>query len=105
MRRAQSSVAKRDAHPFGLVEVVARLLHRLDHPARNLGAAHVRHACDLAKVADGHDARQHRLGDAQRCQLVDHQRVVIDVEEELGDGEVGGLQLVGQVLAVGGAIG
>ena len=68
-------------------------------------AAHVGHPLDLAGVRDRHDAREHRLVDAERGELVDEAHVVLGLEEELGHREVGDAQLVGQVPAVGRAVG
>ena len=48
---------------------------------------------------------QHRLVDAEGGELVDEADVVLGLEEELGDGEVGPRQLGGQQPAVGRPVG
>ena len=45
------------------------------------------------------------LVDAEVGELVDEAEVVVGFEEELGDGEVGGRQLVGEMASVRGAVG
>src|SRR6056297_885460 len=77
----------------------------LDQPAWQVGAAHRGHPGHLRDVADRHDSRQHGLVDVECGQLVDEAQPVLDLEEELGDREVGHAELVGEMTAVGGAVG
>ena len=88
------------ADPVGFGAIVSGLADPLDQPRRNFGARHLRHPRHLGDIGDGHDARDHRLVDAEVDQFVDQRKVMIDLEEELGDGEVGLTQLGSEVLAV-----
>ena len=76
-------------------------IETVSEPPRQRRAAHVGHALDLAGVGDRHDSGEHRLVDAECRQLVDQARVLLDLEEELGHGEVGDAELVGEVATIG----
>jgi DNA helicase HerA-like ATPase len=54
--------------------VVAEALELAAHPARDLRAAGIREAGDLAEVGDRHDARHDRHVDAERAARVDEMR-------------------------------
>ena len=60
-------------------------------------SGHIGHALHRLDVGDRHDARDHRRLAAVGVELVDHPEVVVGLEEELGDAEVGQRQLLGQV--------
>ena len=58
------------------------------------------HAGDRCDVRDRHDAGNHRLVDLAGGKVVDEAEVGLDLEEELGDREVGGAELGGEVITV-----
>src|SRR5439155_7244969 len=60
----------------------------------------LRHAAHRGQVGDRHDAGDHRLVDVAGRDVVDQAEIVVDAEEELRDGEVGQVQLGGQMVAV-----
>ena len=78
----------------------AAAVDAVGQPLGEGGARQLRHALHLGEVGDRHDPGHDRLVAAQRRQLVDQAQVVLGLEEELGDGEVGPLQLGGQVATV-----
>ena len=94
-----------DPDPLRLLDIVTGFADALDEPRRHGRTRHPGHAADLRDVGDRHDAGEHRFVDAQRRQIVDQREVVVDLEEELRDGEVGTAQLRREVLAIGVAIG
>ena len=83
------------------IAVVAVGFELFANPARNFRAAHVRETNQVGEIDDGHDARDHRNGNAHFLQPVDEVEVAVRVEEVLGDGAVGtGLNLAGKVLQI-----
>jgi len=70
-----------------------------------LGAVDRGEALGRRHVDHREDTGNHRSGNSERVQLVDHAEVVVGRPEELGDGEVGQPQLLGQVPAVAPAVG
>ena len=81
------------------------ILEPLPESGRRVGAVHIREPLDRRRVGNRNDPSQHGNLAAEACQLVDHTPVVVGVEEELRDAEVGHLQLLGETTAVGGPIG
>src|SRR5690606_23084431 len=71
------------------VAVLAEAGKLVAQPAGDVGAAGVGEAHQVLEVADGHDARDHRLVDARLRALVHEIKVGVGVVEVLGDGAVG----------------
>jgi hypothetical protein len=72
----------------------------VDHPRRHFRAAELSHPGDLLEIGDRHDPGDDRLVHVEVGELLDEADVVLGLEEELGDGEVGTLQLGREVAAV-----
>ena len=80
--------------------VVAHGVHLVGEPGRELRSLELAHALDPGDARGRHDPGDHRLVDTVRREALHQIEVVVGVEEELGDGEVGTGQLGGQVAAI-----
>ena len=82
--------------------IVAVGAHALADPARDLGAAGLGEAAQLAEVGDRHDAGNDRRLDTERARIVDEAEIRVGVVEVLGDRAVrAGLDLGLEIAQVG----
>ena len=94
-----------DADPADLGRIFGHGLQTGGQVGRELGARQGGEARHLGVVGHRHDPGQDGPVDAEGPEVVDEAEIVVEPEEELGDGEVGGGELGRQVPAVAGAVG
>src|SRR5690606_38695675 len=78
-----------EAEGTDAVDIITETLQALAQPARNLGAAVVAEACQVAVIGDGHDAGNYRYLYAQLVAAVQIAEIRVRVIEILRNGAVG----------------